>query len=347
MSKTVKVLFLGDLVGRPGREAVEKFLKEEVSKTDFAKSSKDFANSPLYVFDESESASKVDVPIEKEAFDFVIANVENASHGFGLTKKNHDELYSYGMDCMTSGNHIWDKKDIYTYIDESEVLIRPFNYHKTARGVGYRVFQDKIIVINLLGKTFMQPVICPFQALYDILANLKKETKLDDKIIIVDYHAEATAEKICFANFAYSLGVSAVLGTHTHVQTADERLIEKGFKLSEEFNCFPSLKNMENIQENAESVENICGNPFTGFSPKKSMAYITDVGFCGSYESIIGMEYESSLKRLVTSIPERFDVAVSNLRQINAVCIEFDFEAGFALKIKRINCNYKNNEEKV
>ncbi len=332
MSKTIKTLFLGDLVGRPGREAVEKFLQGEA---------------PLGALGALDDYSRSLAKACAFDFDFIIANVENASHGFGLTKKNHDELKSYGINCMTSGNHIWDKKDVYTYIDESDVLIRPLNYHKTARGVGYRVFQNKIIVINLLGKTFMQPVVCPFQALYDILSQLKNEIGLEDKIIIVDFHAEATAEKICFANFAHSLGVSAVFGTHTHVQTADERLIADGFELSNDFNCFPKVVE-EKAEENSEdSKPSLKVNLFEGFSPKKAMAYITDAGFCGSYDSIIGMEYESSLKRLVTSIPERFDVAVSNVRQINAVCVEFDFETGFALEIKRINFNYKNNEDKA
>lgn len=293
MSKTIKVLFLGDMVGRPGREAVQKFLNQN------------------------------------NEYDFVIANVENASHGFGLTKKNHDELISYGIDCMTSGNHIWDKKDVYTYIDDSSVLIRPLNYHKKERGVGYRIFNDKIIVINILGKTFMQPVLCPFQTLYDIMVSLNEAYNLAEKIVIVDFHAEATAEKICFAHFAKSIGVSAVLGTHTHVQTADEKLIECDFTLKEDFEYFPKA-----------FKDGI-------LTSKKTMAYISDVGFCGSYKSVIGMEYESSLKRLVSSIPERFDVAVDEIRQINAVCIEFDFEGGFAQKIERINLNYNYEEMKA
>lgn len=290
--KNVKILFLGDLVGRPGREAVQLFLND-IKET-----------------------AKGGVCTE---YDFVIANVENASHGFGLTKKNHDELISYGISCMTSGNHIWDKKDIYTYIDESDVLIRPYNYHKTARGVGYRVFNNKIVVINLLGKTFMQPVVCPFQALYDAMVLLNNETGLDDKIVIVDFHAEATAEKICFAHFAKSLGVSAVIGTHTHVQTADERIIDEDFELKEELEYFSNQKD--------------------GLKPKASLAYISDAGFCGAYKSVIGMEYESSIRRLVSSIPERFDVASSDIRQINAVSLDFGAN-GEALKIERINLNY-------
>lgn len=307
MSKTIKVLFLGDLVGRPGRNSVEKFLNEKISEVPVCDSKKDRVTGDV---------------LRKDTFDFIIANVENASHGFGLTKKNHDELISYGIDCMTSGNHIWDKKDIYTYIDESNVLIRPFNYHKTARGVGYRVFNNKIIVLNLLGKTFMQPVVCPFQALYDAMSFFKNNFDLNKMIVIVDFHAEATAEKICFAHFAKSLGASAVFGTHTHVQTADEKIIFEDYKTNDEFECF-----------NKEEFET--------FAPKNTMAYITDAGFCGSYSGVIGMEYESSLKRLVTSIPERFDVSISDVCQINAVCAEFSNEDGVALNIDRINFNYK------
>lgn len=138
MSDNFKVLFFGDVVGRPGREALKSVLAPDGA---YFEQYREELNS-----------------------DFIIVNAENASHGFGLTLKNHDELLSYGVHCLTSGNHIWDKKDVYQYIDNSNALIRPYNYHKTARGVGYRIFNDKILVINLLGKTFMQPVNCPFQA---------------------------------------------------------------------------------------------------------------------------------------------------------------------------------------
>lgn len=268
MSNNLSVLFFGDIVGRPGRDALKVVLSEQEK----------YFN---------------------EKFDFVIANVENASHGFGLTQKNHDELLSYGVCAMTSGNHIWDKKDIYQYIDESNVLIRPYNYHKTARGLGYRLFNDKILVINLLGKTFMQPVNCPFQAIEE----LSNQLNFEDKIVIVDYHAEATAEKISFGKYAATLGVNAFFGTHTHVQTADEKIIDE------------------------------------------KCAYITDAGFTGAYESVIGMDYEASLKRLVTAIPERFDVAESNQTQVNAVKVTFNSDTNSAVEIKRFNFVY-NNEEK-
>lgn len=274
MSDNFKVLFFGDVVGRPGREALKSVLTSDGA---YFEQYREELNS-----------------------DFIIVNAENASHGFGLTLKNHDELLSYGVHCLTSGNHIWDKKDVYQYIDNSNALIRPYNYHKTARGVGYRIFNDKILVINLLGKTFMQPVNCPFQAIEELCEKLNFE----DKIVIVDYHAEATAEKIAFAKFASTLGVSAVIGTHTHVQTADEKIIDE------------------------------------------KLAYITDVGFTGSYESVIGMDFESSIKRLVTSIPERFDVAESEKLQINAVKITFNKENNLPVEIKRINfLTDKRNKE--
>lgn len=265
MSNNLSVLFFGDIVGRPGRDALKLLLQEQ---------EKYFG----------------------EKFDFIIANVENASHGFGLTLKNHDELLNAGVNIMTSGNHIWDKKDIYQFIDESPSLIRPYNYHKTARGVGYKLFNDKILVINLLGKTFMQPVNCPFQAIEE----LSKELNFEDKIVIVDFHAEATAEKISFGKYASSLGVNAVIGTHTHVQTADEKIFDE--------NC----------------------------------AYITDAGFTGAYDSVIGMDFEASLKRLITSIPERFDVAESSTIQVNAVKLTFSADSNSALDIKRFNFVYDN-----
>ena len=268
MTEKFKVLFIGDIVGRAGREVVKRFLVDEN---------------------------------RAQKFDFVIANVENASHGFGLTKKNHDELLSYGINAMTSGNHIWDKRDIINYIDESESLIRPYNYHKTTKGLGYRIFNDKIVVINLLGKTFMPPIDCPFEAIEKIINKLKEENNFDNKIIFVDFHAEASAEKICFAKYATSLGVSAVIGTHTHVPTADNRIID-----------------------------NKC-------------AYQTDAGFCGSQNGVIGMEYEASLRRLMTSIPERFEVETTSPYILNAC--EIEFIDNIPTSINRISFEYSKNEE--
>jgi metallophosphoesterase (TIGR00282 family) len=267
MDKTneqIKILFIGDMVGRPGRDIVKYYL------------------------------GALGVSEENQPYDFVIANVENASHGFGLTEKNHNELANAGIDCFTSGNHIWDKKDIYSYINNSDRLIRPWNYPKGTYGVGYRIFSvknTKVAVLNFLGRTFMNPVDSPWEIIQNEIENIKKEAP----IVIIDFHAEATAEKICFAKFCSQYKVSAVLGTHTHVQTADEKII----------------------------------NDYT--------AYITDAGFCGVYDSVIGMAYETSLKRLITSIPERFDIDESKLLELNAVEMSFDAISGQAQSIKRIN----------
>ncbi len=266
--KTLKILFFGDMVGKPGRNAVKEYLQS-------------FA------------------PEEKP--DFVIANVENASHGFGLTEKNYNELSSYGIDCMTSGNHIWDKKDIFNYIEQADKLVRPMNYPEGAKGLGSRIFdcgEYKIGVINLLGRVFTTLVDDPFRLVESEIARLKKITP----IIIIDFHAEATAEKICFAKFCSELGASAVFGTHTHVQTADENILN-------------------------------------------GMGYITDAGFCGTVDSVIGMEYKTSLSRFLTGIPERYDVAEGGECQINAVEVEISPSTGRALAIRRIFCSREKIEE--
>lgn len=261
-NEQIKVLFIGDIVGRPGRNVVKHYLEGLLSS-------------------------------ENKPYDFIIANVENASHGFGLTEKNHKELGEIGIDCFTSGNHIWDKKDIYSYINNSEKLIRPWNYPKGTYGVGHRIFEvnnTKIAVLNFLGRTFMTPVDSP----WEIIENEIEKIKELAPIVIVDFHAEATAEKICFGKFCSEYKISAVLGTHTHVQTADEKII----------------------------------NNYT--------AYISDAGFCGAHESVIGMAYESSLKRLVTSIPERFDIDENPVLELNAVEMSFDAVSGQAQSINRI-----------
>ena len=256
----LKVLFFGDLVGRPGRYAIKDFLEKN-----------------------------------KQDYDFIIANVENASHGFGLTEKNYNELSEYGLNCMTSGNHIWDKKEIFIYIDKADKLVRPFNYPENTPGFGSRIFElpngIKIGVINVLGRVFMAPVESQWSVVKSEIMKLKEITP----IIIVDFHAEATAEKICFGRFCADLGVSAFFGTHTHVQTADEHIVN-------------------------------------------NMGYITDAGFCGTVDSVIGMDYHTSLNRFTTVIPERYDVADGNVVQINAVEVEIDQTSGHTVAIKRVFC---------
>lgn len=275
-TNTIKVLFFGDIVGRPGRYAV-----------------RDFLQNPKSFLPE----------IDDDLNDcFIIANVENASHGFGLTEKNYNELSSYGIDCMTSGNHIWDKREIIAYIDNAEKLLRPINYPNTVAGKGAGIFECngvKIGVINALGRVFMTPVDSPWEIVKAEIERLKAITP----IIIVDFHAEATAEKICFAKYCSEIGCSAFFGTHTHVQTADESIV----------------------------------NDKTG--------YITDAGFCGASAGVIGMDYQTSLTRFLTGIPERYDVANSDTVQINAVMVDIDPETGYAVAIKRFYCYRKEIEE--
>ncbi len=273
--ENLKILFFGDLVGKPGRYLVRDFLADPS------------AFIPDRHFD-----------IENT---FCIANVENASHGFGLTAKNYNEISEYGIDCMTSGNHIWDKKEIFTYIDGAEKLVRPINYPAGTKGMGSRIFEFKsfkIAVINALGRVFMSPV----DSQWDIVINEIKRLKEITPIVIVDFHAEATAEKICFARFCAEHGASAFFGTHTHVQTADEQIIN-------------------------------------------GMAYITDAGFCGAYDSVIGMDYDTSLTRFTTCVPERYDVADSQKVQLNAAEVEITPSNGCAVAIKRIFCCIDKNEK--
>ena len=261
--ETIKILFFGDLVGRPGRFVVRDFLQNCCHPEALA-----------------EGSSEILRCAQNDRI-FIIANVENASHGFGLTEKNYKELSEYGIDCMTSGNHIWDKKEIFNYIPDAEKLVRPFNYPAGTPGQGTSVFElsdgIKIGVINVLGRVFMSPVESYWNSVTVEIQRLKDITP----IVIVDFHAEATAEKICFARYCSELGVSAFFGTHTHVQTADEQIIN-------------------------------------------NMGYITDAGFCGSSDSVIGMEYKTSLNRFTTVIPERYDVADGNVVQVNAVEVEIN-----------------------
>jgi len=188
-----KVLFFADVVGKPGR-----FVLAEMCK-----------------------GLK-----EKYEADYVIANTENAAGGFGITPEMADKIFKYGVNCQTSGNHIWDRMDILKYLNDEPRLIRPANFPYGAPGSG--VYTDeangvKIGILNLMGRTYMKDLDCPFQVADREL--LKLRNMVD--VIVVDFHAEATSEKQAMA---YHLDgkVSAVIGTHTHVQTADERIFRKG-----------------------------------------------------------------------------------------------------------------------
>lgn len=272
---TVKILFLGDLTGRPARKLAVEFLN-----------------------------GQVECPSWCTSYDFVIANVENASHGFGLTEKNYHQLSESGIDCMTAGNHIWDKSDIYSYIESAQKLVRPINYPEGTPGKGSGIFKCgnvDIGVINVLGTTFMGLIDSYWNTVRSEIERIKKITP----IVFIDFHAEATAEKICFANWAAELGVSAVVGTHTHVQTADAQILQG------------------------------------------KTAYITDAGFCGVKNSAIGMDLQTSLKRFLTCIPQRYVIAEGSVVCLNGVVIEICVNSGEAVSIKSFIVEKNYDEETV
>ncbi len=269
----LNILIIGDIVGRPGRMAVREIVPQLK---------------------------------EKENLHFCIANAENAAGGSGVTAKIADELFSYGLDVLTSGDHIWKQKDIVDYINNTTALLRPANYPPEAAGNGYGVFplrsrngvpmisgkdnQDiKITVVNLQGRVFMQPNSdCPFHAVNNILTNIQKQTN----IIIVDLHCEATSEKVAMG-WHLDGQVSCLFGSHTHIQTADETILPQG----------------------------------TG--------YITDVGMCGPYDSVIGRRTDRVLSAFITGMPAPFDVAKNDIR-LSGIIVTIDSKTGKALRIKRI-----------
>ena len=190
----MKVLFLGDIVGKVGRRTVKNNLEKLV---------------------------------KKYQVDFVIANGENTTHGKGLIEKHYYELLDMGVDCITLGNHYLSKDSLLTYIEDADALIRPLNLSQRIGGEGSRLFEVngiKIRVTNILGTAFMkEEVSSPYYSLKSLIDSLESE----DSIHIVDYHAEATGEKMCFG-YAFDGLVSAVLGTHTHVQTNDAKILKNG-----------------------------------------------------------------------------------------------------------------------
>ena len=190
----MKILFIGDVVGEPGRRAIKTLLPK-------------LKNS--------------------EKLDFVIANVENVAGGSGVTPSMADELLDAGVDVLTSGDHIWKKKEIFDYISTSKRLIRPANYPQGAPGMGSTVVKSEsgvsVGVINLIGRVFMQSLECPFKTAKAEVDRIKDKAR----VIIVDMHAEATSEKIALGWYLDG-EVSAILGTHTHVQTADEKILPGG-----------------------------------------------------------------------------------------------------------------------
>jgi len=190
----MKVLFIGDIVGKTGRNATKSLLPTVVNRY---------------------------------KIDLVIANGENAAGGFGITDKIVSELLSCGVHVITTGNHVWDKKEFIPQISKEDLVLRPLNYPPGVPGYGSLLYAlrdgTKVAVINLSGRIFMSPIDCPFRVGKAEIERLGREAK----VIIVDFHAEATSEKIAFGYYVDGK-VSAVIGTHTHVQTADEKILPGG-----------------------------------------------------------------------------------------------------------------------
>jgi 2',3'-cyclic-nucleotide 2'-phosphodiesterase len=259
----VKALFIGDIVGKTGRMALKALLPKLT---------------------------------DKYKADLVVANGENIAGGFGLTESLVLELFSLGVHVITTGNHVWDKKDFVHYIAKDNRVLRPLNYPPGVPGYGSIVLTlpggPKVAVINVSGRVFMSPLDCPFRATMAEIETISKETR----IIIIDLHAEATSEKIAFGHF-FDGKVSAVIGTHTHVQTADEKILPNG------------------------------------------SAYITDVGMTGPANSIIGVEPAQVIRRFLTSMPAKFDVAHGESILAGAV-IEINNETGKATGIHRLQITY-------
>lgn len=241
----MRVLFIGDIVGKPGRIMLEKYLPDL---------------------------------IETEKIDCVIANGENAAAGVGINQKIFQELINFGVDVITMGNHVWDNRDIFQFIEKETKLVRPLNLPPESPGKGWQIItvqNIKIAVINVLGMIYLGGnIACPFHCVEQVL----KEIRAVTPYIFVDFHGEATSEKQAFGWY-FDGRVTAVLGTHTHVPTADSRILPRG----------------------------------TGFQ--------CDVGMTGPNDGILGMERDIVLKRFITGLPARFQVAAGDM-QLNGVVID-------------------------
>jgi len=262
----VKILFIGDIVGEPGRRAVHMLLPKLR---------------------------------ERHVLDFIIANGENSAGGNGITPRIATELFAAGIDVITSGDHLWDQKEVLELLVGEKRFLRPINYPAGTPGQGWGIYEVqspnskfrglKVGVLNAQGRTFMPALENPFSVVPPEIERLRAETK----IIFVDMHAEATSEKIAMGRMLDGR-VSAVVGTHTHVQTADEQI-------------FPS-----------------------------GTAYLSDAGFTGPHESVLGREIEPVIKRFVTNMPQRFEVARGRIMLHGAV-IQVDEVTGCATGISRVS----------
>jgi hypothetical protein len=230
--------------------------------------------------------------VQKHQIDITIANGENAAGGIGITRVVAQELLECGVDVLTTGNHVWRQRDALDLVEEERRVLRPANYPPGAPGRGAEVYETSgghlVGVLSLVGRTFMNAVDCPFRAADGEIESLRGRTPL----IVVDMHAEATSEKVAMGWYLDGR-VSLVVGTHTHVRTADERILPRG------------------------------------------TAYITDVGMTGPRDSVLGMKIDPVIRRFLTALPERFELAEGPV-MLNAIIVDVDAETGKAQKIERV-----------
>jgi hypothetical protein len=254
----MRILFLGDVVGKPGRYAIRSLLPRL---------------------------------IHREQLALVIANCENVAAGAGVDPHSALDLLDAGVDVLTSGNHVWRRKEVIEFIDSDRRMVRPANFPPSVPGRGWTVSETAdgtpVAVVNLIGRVFMDSVDCPFQTIETLVPELRARAR----VIIVDMHAEATSEKGAMGWFLAGK-VSAVLGSHTHVQTADERVLPGG------------------------------------------TAYITDVGMCGPTDSVIGVKKELVVRRFLTHMPVKFEVAGGPV-VVQGALVDVDPESGKAESIRR------------
>lgn len=256
----MKILCIGDIVGKPGRRAVQDLL-----------------------------------PGLREEYkvDCVIANAENCAGGSGVTGRIVRHLFQCGCDVITLGDHVWDQKETEALLPDQDFVLRPANFSRAAPGRGWCVKElpsgEKIGVIAMMGRVFMKyHVDCPFNMFSDVIGTIRAQTS----VIVMDMHAEATSEKIAMGYFVDGK-ISAMFGTHTHVATADEKIL-----------------------------------------PQKT-AYITDIGMTGPHDSVIGQKKENILKKYVTGMPVKFDVASGDI-WLNGILLDVNSKTGEARTIKRI-----------
>jgi metallophosphoesterase (TIGR00282 family) len=256
----VKLLFVGDIVGEPGRFAVRQLLPK------------------------LRAAHQIDM---------IIANGENAAGGSGITVNTANEIFDAGVDIMTTGDHLWDQKEVNFLLLSEARFLRPFNYPAGVAGQGSTIWRAEgkpaVAVMNLQGRTFMPPLDNPFLCAKSEIPRLRQMTK----IIFVDMHAEATSEKIALARMLDGQ-VSAVVGTHTHVQTADDQIFPGG------------------------------------------TAYLSDAGFTGPHESVLGREIAPIIERFVNNTPQKFAVASGRIL-LQGALIEIDNQSGRAISIRRMS----------